>query len=57
MRAIVNAIFYILRGGVAWSLLPRDFPPSSKDLEATIGSVEAFFYAAASVLVLRRLAR
>ena len=29
MREIVNAIFYILRGGVAWSLLPTDFPPSS----------------------------
>ena len=29
MREIVNAIFYILRGGVAWSLLPKDFPPSS----------------------------
>ena len=29
MREIINAIFYILRGGVAWSLLPKDFPPSS----------------------------
>ncbi len=29
MREIVNAIFYILRGGIAWSLLPKDFPPSS----------------------------
>jgi putative transposase len=28
MREIVNAIFYILRGGIAWSLLPKDFPPS-----------------------------
>ena len=27
MREVVNAIFYILRGGVAWSLLPKDFPP------------------------------
>jgi transposase len=27
MREIVNAIFYVLRGGVAWSLLPKDFPP------------------------------
>ncbi len=25
-RAIVNAIFYILRSGCAWRLLPRDFP-------------------------------
>ena len=28
MREIVNAIFYVLRGGIAWSLLPKDFPPS-----------------------------
>jgi transposase len=24
---IVNAIFYFLRGGIAWRLLPKDFPP------------------------------
>jgi transposase len=27
MREIVNAIFYVLRGGIAWRLLPKDFPP------------------------------
>lgn len=27
MREIVNAIFYILRGGLAWRLLPKNFPP------------------------------
>lgn len=27
MREIMNAIFYVLRGGVAWRLLPKDFPP------------------------------
>jgi putative transposase len=26
MREIVNAIFYVLRGGIAWGLLPKDFP-------------------------------
>jgi putative transposase len=26
-RAIINAIFYILRSGCQWRLLPRDFPP------------------------------
>ena len=26
-REILNAIFYILRGGCAWRLLPNDFPP------------------------------
>ena len=27
MREILNAIFYILRGGCAWRLLPHDLPP------------------------------
>ena len=27
MREIVNAVFYVLRGGIAWRLLPRCFPP------------------------------
>ncbi len=26
-REIVNAIFYVLRGGIAWRLLPSEFPP------------------------------
>ncbi len=26
-RAIVNAILHVLRGGIAWRLLPTDFPP------------------------------
>ncbi len=26
-REILNAIFYVLRSGCAWRLLPRDFPP------------------------------
>ena len=26
-REVLNAIFYIVRGGCAWGLLPRDFPP------------------------------
>ena len=29
MREIMNAIFYVLRAGCAWSLLPKDFPPRS----------------------------
>src|SRR5215204_674975 len=28
-REILNAIFYIVRGGCAWWLLPHDFPPWS----------------------------
>src|SRR5215207_7466080 len=26
-REILNAIFYVVRGGCAWWLLPHDFPP------------------------------
>lgn len=25
----MNAIFYVLRGGIAWRLLPTDLPPKS----------------------------
>ena len=31
MREILDAIFYVLRGGVAWSLLPNDLPPKSTE--------------------------
>src|SRR5258708_6827950 len=27
MREIINGIFYVMRGGCAWRLLPTDFPP------------------------------
>lgn len=27
MREVVNAIFYVTRGGIPWRLLPHDFPP------------------------------
>ncbi len=26
-RIILNAIFYVLRGGIPWRRLPKDFPP------------------------------
>jgi len=29
LREIVNAIFYVLRGGIAWRMLPKGFPPAS----------------------------
>lgn len=29
MREIMNAIFYVLRAGCAWRMLPKDFPPRS----------------------------
>ncbi|WP_425417605.1 transposase [Oricola indica] len=27
MPEIMNTIFYVPRGGIAWRLLPKDFPP------------------------------
>ena len=27
MREVVNAIFYVLRGGCQWRMLPTEFPP------------------------------
>jgi transposase len=29
MREIMNAIFYVLRAGCAWRMLPKDFPPTT----------------------------
>lgn len=29
LREIVNGIFYVLRGGVPWRLIPKDLPPKS----------------------------
>ena len=29
LRSVVNAIFYVLRSGCAWRMLPHDFPPYS----------------------------
>jgi putative transposase len=27
MREILNAIFYVLKSGIQWGMLPHDFPP------------------------------
>jgi putative transposase len=27
MREILNAIFYVIKSGVQWNMLPKDFPP------------------------------
>jgi putative transposase len=29
MRAVINGIFYLLRAGCAWRMLPREYPPRS----------------------------
>jgi transposase len=36
LRAVVNALFYVLSSGCQWRLLPRDFPPRS--------TVQGYFY-------------
>lgn len=37
LREVINAIFYILRAGCPWRMLPKDFPPRS--------TVQRYFYA------------
>src|SRR3546814_14544017 len=37
LRAVVDAIFYVLTTGCQWRLLPKDFPPRS--------TVQGYFYA------------
>jgi len=37
LREIVNAILYLLRGGLPWRMLPKDFPP--------VSTVQRYFYA------------
>jgi transposase len=32
MREIVNGIFYVMRAGCQWRLLPNDLPPWGDDL-------------------------
>jgi putative transposase len=36
-RAIMNGLLYLLRGGLAWRMLPKDFPP--------VSTVQRYFYA------------
>ena len=36
-RAIMNGLFYLLRGGLPWRMLPKEFPP--------VSTVQRYFYA------------
>jgi hypothetical protein len=39
-RMVLDAIFYVVRGGIAWAQLPSDFPPHARALGrpgATLG--------------------
>ena len=37
LRRLVDAMFYLLRGGLPWRMLPQDFPPMT--------TVQRYFYA------------
>ncbi len=37
-RELLDAIFYVVRGGCAWRLLPHDFPPCGRPLTTTFVS-------------------
>ena len=37
LRMIVDGMFYVLRGGLVWRMLPKDFPP--------VSTVQRYFYA------------
>ena len=37
LREIINAILYVLRGGIVWRMLPKDLPP--------VSTVQRWFYA------------
>jgi transposase len=36
-RAIMDSLFYLLRGGLPWRMLPKDFPP--------VSTVQRYFHA------------
>ena len=38
-RQILNAIFYVLKSGCSWRMLPRDFPPWEHRRD--VGAVES----------------
>ncbi len=66
MRKILNAVFYLLRSGCQWRMLPREFPPWSTvhhyfrlwRLDGTWEKINALLcakgYAQAEVAILNR---
>jgi transposase len=38
LREILDAIFYVVRGGCAWRLLPNDFPTAGRPSTTTSAS-------------------
>ncbi|CCV05576.1 hypothetical protein MESS2_1590083 [Mesorhizobium metallidurans STM 2683] len=42
-REIMNGLFYVLRSGLPWRMLPRDLPPvSTLRATSTLGATAAF---------------
>jgi putative transposase len=43
MRQILNGIFYVLRSGGAWRLLPHEYPPGRRCMTTFVsGAMPAF---------------
>src|SRR4051794_23087870 len=56
LREVLNAIFYVLRGGVAWRLLPNDLPPRTTVFRWFCAWRDSGLFASVMLLT-RRLAR
>lgn len=71
LRSVVNALFYILMEGIAWRLLPQEFPKwktvyhyfrqwgddgTLQKINHSTQSAEVWIYLASIRLLLRRLA-
>ena len=43
VREVVNAVFYVLRGGIQWRMMPHDFPRIRQSMiTSRIGARRAF---------------
>ena len=42
MREVVDAIFYVLRGGCQWRMLPKEFPPHRRSSRNIYGRCRKF---------------
>ncbi|HEY0402444.1 MAG TPA: transposase [Blastococcus sp.] len=66
-RLVLDAIFYLVRGGIAWRALPADFPPHQtvhalfrrlvRDYETLPATHEAMIWTAATWQLSNRLTR
>ncbi len=40
-RRVADAVFYLLRSGCAWRMLPREYPPRGRQSTTTLPQVAA----------------